>query len=81
MRVLHLFYLRDYKKEIQFSNVSEYIDETWSKIDISYRFALVTELICYGFWLLPCISSCFQSGREHAVDVSEVTICIDQFGI
>lgn len=48
MRVLHLFYLRDYKEEIQFSNVSEYIDETWSKIDISYRFALVTELIRYG---------------------------------
>ena len=48
MHVLHLFYLRDYKEEIQFSNVNEYIDEKWSKIDISYRFALVTELIRYG---------------------------------
>ena len=64
MRVLHLFNLRDYKEEIQFSNVSEYFDETWSKIDISYLFALVTELIRYGSWLLPCISSCFQGEQR-----------------
>ena len=48
MRILHLFYLRDFKEEIQFANINKYIDANWTEVDESYRFALVTELIRYG---------------------------------
>ncbi len=51
IRVLHLFYLRDYKKSISFgkgNSVNTYIDENWKGVDESYRFALVTEIMRYG---------------------------------
>lgn len=47
IRILHLFYLRDYKKTIEFKNVVDFIDENW-EIDKSYRWSLVTELIRDG---------------------------------
>lgn len=48
IKVLHLFYLRDHKKRIEFTNVYEYISKHWYGVDESYRFALITELIRYG---------------------------------
>lgn len=48
IKVLHLFYLRDHKKEIEFTNVYKYISKHWCGVDESYRFALITELIRYG---------------------------------
>ena len=47
IRILHLFYLRDYKKTIEFENVSVFIESYW-EIDASYRWSLVTELIRDG---------------------------------
>lgn len=48
IRILQLFYLRDYKNEISFTSVNKYITKMWRNVDKSYRFALVTELIRYG---------------------------------
>ena len=48
IKVLHLFYLKDNKKTIDFKNINEYIDNNWTDVDESYRFALVTELIRFG---------------------------------
>lgn len=47
IRILHLFYLRDYKKSIKFKNIDNFIEKNW-KIDKSYRWSLVTELIRDG---------------------------------
>ena len=48
IKILHLFYLRDSKHEIEFTNIINYIDDNWKKVDESYRFALTTELMRYG---------------------------------
>jgi hypothetical protein len=51
IRILHLFYLRDYKKTLMFgneNNLNRYLEGYWKDVDESYRFALVTELIRYG---------------------------------
>lgn len=51
IRILHLFYLRDYKKTVNFgekNNVYDYIKENWCEVDESYRFALVTEIMRTG---------------------------------
>lgn len=48
VKILHLFYLRDNKHEIRFTDIYKYISDNWSKVDESYRFALITELIRYG---------------------------------
>ncbi len=48
IKVLHLFYLKDKKRTIDFKNINKYIDNNWTGIDESYRFALVTELIRFG---------------------------------
>lgn len=48
MKILQLFYLRDFKKVINFININKYISKQWNNVDESYRFALVTELIRYG---------------------------------
>lgn len=47
IKILHLFYLRDYKKSIKFKNIDKFLNEHW-KIDKSYRWSLVTELIRDG---------------------------------
>lgn len=47
IKILHLFYLRDYKKEIEFTDINKFIDKHW-KVDPSYRWSLVTELIRDG---------------------------------
>lgn len=48
IRILHLFFLRDVKEYIHFTDVNKYIAKNWLDVDESYRFALVTELIRYG---------------------------------
>ena len=57
IKILHLFYLRDYKKEIEFTDINKFIDKHW-KVDPSYRWSLVTELIRDGL-----ISSSIE--RQH----------------
>lgn len=58
IRILHLFYLRDYKKSIKFKNIDKFIGEHW-EIDKSYRWSLVTELIRDGL-----ISSSIERQRN-----------------
>lgn len=58
IKILHLFYLRDYKKTIKFKNITNFIDENWI-IDKSYRWSLVTELIRDGL-----ISSSLERQRN-----------------
>ena len=51
IRILHLFYLRDYQNAASFGqgkNINAYIMEQWPRMDESYRFALVNELMRYG---------------------------------
>lgn len=47
IRILHLFYLRDYKNSVRFKNIDKFLEENW-EIDKSYRWSLVTELIRDG---------------------------------
>lgn len=48
VRILHLFYLKEYKKTLDFDNINDYLSENWKDVDKDYRFALVTELMRYG---------------------------------
>ena len=48
IRILHLFYLKEYKKTLHFDKINDYLSENWKDIDKDYRFALVTELMRYG---------------------------------
>lgn len=60
IKVLHLFYLRDYKKLISFKNINDFISKNWTSVDESYRFALITELIRYGL-----ISGSQKTTKDH----------------
>lgn len=62
IRILHMFYLRDYKKTLNFgkgNSINEFMKESWPEVDESYRFALITEIIRYGL-----ITSSKKSQRE-----------------
>ena len=47
IKILHLFYLRDCKNNVEFKNIDKFLEENWG-IDKSYRWSLVTELIRDG---------------------------------
>lgn len=47
IKILHLFYLRDYEHVIVFEDLNEFIDSHW-EIEQSYRWSLVTELMRDG---------------------------------
>lgn len=68
IKVLHLFYLKDNKKTIDFKNINEYIDSNWTNVDESYRFALVTELIRFGL-ITGSQRSQKQLGEGHHLSV------------
>ncbi len=63
VRILRLIYLKDCKKEIAFKNINQYIDNNWSEVDKSYRFALVTELMRFGI-----IKYDEQNNGEHRLN-------------
>lgn len=58
IRILHLFYLRDNLKKIDFENINTFIDTQWN-IDKSYRWSIITELIRDGL-----ISSSIERQRS-----------------
>lgn len=59
IKILHLFYLRDCKKTIYFTDVYDYIGESWKNFDKSYCDVLIPEIMRYGL-----ITNSIESKRE-----------------
>ncbi|MGN0458832.1 MAG: hypothetical protein ACI4IL_07675 [Eubacterium sp.] len=59
IKILHLFYLRDCKKTIHFTDIYNYIGENWKNYDKSYCAVLIPEIMRYGL-----ITNSIESKRE-----------------
>lgn len=59
IKILHLFYLRDCKKTIYFTDIYNYIGENWKNYDKSYCAVLIPEIMRYGL-----ITNSIESKRE-----------------
>ena len=59
IRILHLFYLRDFKKTLSFIDIYDYVQENWKNFDKAYCAVLIPEIMRYGL-----ITNSRESKRE-----------------